>query len=166
MHPILRRLVYLSLIFFLILAVIPPYNWICKMSGKCSGIVFENFLPSTEGNKEITAFMEVMNYRQDIEFEVVDPKMLHTVSGRKNSVIYHVKNLAGHAVKFRPEFSVEPKEMAKYISRDECLCFREYSMKKGEEIELPATFTFKSKIDKDFAGKDITVRMIYTAKVE
>ncbi len=166
MHPILRQLVYLALIFFLILSAIPPYNWICKISEKCNGFTLENFLPSTQGNKPITAFMEVVNNRQDIEFEVIEPKMLNTVSGKKNSVIYRVKNVSNHTIKFRPEFSVEPKEMVKYISRQECLCFREYSIKRGETIELPATFKFKSKIDKDFADKDVAVRMIYTAKAE
>lgn len=165
MNPILRSLVYLALIFFTIFVAIKPYNWICHLSKKCNEIVFDNLIPGVEGNQEITAIMEVIDQRDDIEFEVDEPKMLHTVSGRKNIVTYHIQNISKDTVKIRPKFSVEPKEAEKYISRQECLCFREYKLKKGEAILVPTSFKFKSKLDQEIAEKKIgsKIRIIYTA---
>ncbi len=165
MSPILRRLLYVTLACFLLLALLNPYNWICRMSGKCNEIILSNILPTVEGNRQITVVMEAINQRSDIEFEAIDPKLFLTVSGRKNSTTYRVKNLSDQTVKFRPEFTIEPKEMSKYISRDQCLCFREYKIKKGEEIILPVSFRLKSKIDQDQTIKPgLMIRLVYTAK--
>ena len=164
MNPILRRLLYLALLFFMILTVIYPYNWFCKMSAKCDEIVYSNWIPTTEGNRQITALMEVHNKSTDIDFEVDEPKMLNTVSGRKNQVFYRIQNISNHKVKFRPQFLVEPKEFAKFVSRDGCLCFKEYTIKQGEELILPVSFKFKSKINDEAVGENLIVRLIYKAE--
>lgn len=165
MHPILRWSLYLSLIIFVGFVAIRPYNWFCKISTKCTEINIADLMPSVEGNQPIRAAMEARNYRADIEFEVIDPKMINTVSGRKNTVTYSVKNLSDHTVKFRPEFSVEPKEFKEYVARQECLCFREYSLAKGESMVIPASFKFKSAIDEELTKKKIDlIQIIYTAK--
>ena len=165
MSPILRALVYLALIFFTIFVAVKPYNWVCRFSKKCNEIVFDNFIPSIEGNQEITTIMEAVDQRDDVEFEVDEPKILYTVTGRKNVVTYHIKNISRDTIKIRPKFSVEPKEAEKFISRQECLCFREYKLKRGETIVVPTSFTFKSKLEQAIAEKKIstTIKITYTA---
>lgn len=166
MHPILRSLVYLALILFTVFVAIKPYNWVCRLSNKCSEIVLENLIPNIEGDQEIKVILEVINKREDIEFEVNEPKNLDTVSGRKNVVNYTVKNLTQNEVKFRPKFSIEPAEAQDFISRQECLCFKEYKLAKGETIVIPTRFKFKSKIDQEIAAKnlDSTIKISYSAE--
>ncbi len=163
MHPVLRKFVYLALTFLVLLVALQPYNRFCNFSGKCSAIYLSDLLPTTEGGTQILVVMEAMNYRSDLDFEVFEPRTLNTVSGKKNTVTYRVKNLSDHEIKFRPEFYVEPKEFEKYVSRQECLCFREHLIKKGEELILPTTFKLKSEIDADpiFKETDAQFRIGY-----
>ena len=165
MSPVLRALLYLALTFFAIFLAIKPYNWFCQISEKCHELVLANLIPEAEGNHQIKVLMEARDEREDIDFEVVEPKMFNTVSGRKNETTYRIKNITKHSVKFRPEFSVEPKEFTKYINRQECLCFREYKIEEGEQIIVPASFYIKGKINAEDANKEnLTIRIIYTAK--
>ncbi len=164
MNKFLKALLYTALIFFVIFAAIQPYNWFCNLSKKCSAVKVSKFLSEKEGNRQITIFMEAIDLRDDIDFEVLDPKMIMTVSGRDNKVFYRVTNLSNKTVNFRPEFRIEPSDYAKLVDREECLCFREYKIEKGEELILPASFKIKGKINKEPADKNLTIRLIYTAK--
>jgi cytochrome c oxidase assembly protein Cox11 len=166
MHPKLRNISYALAAIIIILLALQPYNRLCQYSGRCSQIYLSDLLPSREGTETITAFMEVLNYRSDLDFEVFEPRNLETVSGRKNTVTYRIKNLTDRTIKFRPQFSVQPKELEKYLVRSECLCFREHTLKKGEELILPTIFKFKSAISKDQVFKDNfrEIRIIYSLK--
>jgi cytochrome c oxidase assembly protein Cox11 len=166
MPPLLRKLVYLALIFLVILVGLQPYNRFCQSSGKCQTVYVSDFLPSPEGNVEINIVAEVLNYRSDIDFEVFSHSDPTTVSGRKNTVTYSVRNISNQEVKFRPEFYVEPKELEKYVVQRECLCFREYTLKKGEELMLSSVFKIKSGIENDpiFKKMEGEIRIGYTQK--
>lgn len=149
MHPILRRLLYLALIFFVIFVGLQPYNRFCNYSGKCNGIYLTDLIPGQEGKVPINAILEVRNQRGDFTFEVDEPQIIFTVSGRVNTGNYRIQNTENHTVTFRPEFYVQPKAFEKYVIRRECLCFREYSVKKGESLLVRSVFKIDSAIEKD-----------------
>lgn len=164
MNKFLKTLLYVALIFFVIFVAIQPYNWFCNLSKKCSAVKISKIFNEKEGNRQINIFMEAIDLRDDLDFEVVDPKMIMTVSGRDNKVFYRVTNLSKKTVTFRPQFRIEPAEYAKYVDREECLCFREYKIETGEELLLPASFKIKGKINSENADKSLNIRLIYTAK--
>lgn len=149
MNPILRRLLYLALIFFVILVLLQPYNRFCSSSGKCEGIYLSDFIPHHEGDLQISILMEAQNKRGDIDFETVEPQLIYTVSGRKNIANYRIRNTSNHTVIFRPKFYVEPQEFTKYLIRRECLCSREFKIKKGETIVVRSIFKIDPEIEKD-----------------
>ncbi len=149
MNPILRRLLYLSLIFFVIFVVLQPYNRFCSYSGKCEGIYVSDLVWQREGNLQINIIMEAQNKRADIDFETIDPKLIYTVSGRKNIANYRITNTSNNTVIFRPKFYVEPQSLAQYLIRRECLCSQEYSVKKGQTLVVRSIFKIDPAIEKD-----------------
>lgn len=139
MHPVLKIILRLAIIFAVIFTVIQPYNWFCQIERSCEPFYFSYYYPKREGIKPITIRFVIQNYREDLDF-TVDQQTLETVSGRKNTVTYHAKNLSNRVIRFRPKLQVRTESFAKYLTRYECPCFHEYKLKKGEEIELKMKF--------------------------
>ncbi|NBV06599.1 MAG: hypothetical protein EBS06_05120 [Proteobacteria bacterium] len=166
MHPTLRKMLYLALIFFVIFVALQPYNYFCNYSNKCQGIYLSELFPSPEGETQISAIMEIKNLRNDIIFETEEPKIIYTVSGKKNIANYRIENNSDKTIRFRPEFYVEPKEFKKYVIRRECLCFREYKLRRGEVILVHSSFKIDPAIEKDpiFIRDKPNIRIGYLAK--
>ncbi|MDX2082607.1 MAG: cytochrome c oxidase assembly protein [Rickettsiales bacterium] len=154
MHPFLRKIVLLALIFFAIFCILQPYNRFCINSGKCNEIYLSDLIPDREGKTQINIIAEVKNYRTDLDFALQNPQPISTVSGKKNIVNYRIQNLTDHNITFRPDFYVEPKEFEDYVIRRACLCAREYEIKKGETIFLRSVFKIDRRIDDDLILKE------------
>ena len=144
MNQKLRIIFRILSVFVVAFVAVQPYNWYCRTHGKCSQFYFEDLLPDFEGKAGAQLIFEVKNYRPDVEIKVAEPQMINTVTGKRNVITYRIENLSNHAVRFRPEFYVEPQEFKKYISLRECLCFREQIIKKGEITALQSVFKIRS----------------------
>ena len=144
------RFLTISLLIFLVLK---PYNWFCNYSQKCQPIYLSELLPTFEGKKPITIIPQAKNYNKYLEFESLT-KSFRTVSGRKNTIKFKVKNLTQSYVKFRPEFYINPQDYDYYIIRQNCLCFEEITLQKDEERELIFTFKVKRVFDTEEANTD------------
>lgn len=149
MRPITRFFLYSFGIFFILFVALQPFNWFCQISRKCQKVYLLDLIPSFEGDTKINVVLEIKNFRKDLEFIVNDVDTITTVSGRKNTVNYKVKNNSNRVIKFKPKFYTEPKSLSKYINSRDCLCFEEYKLQKGEELDLQASFRIDADVEKD-----------------
>lgn len=146
MNPLLRLLIRCAVIFAIIYAAIQPFNWYCQLTQKCKSFnLAETFSFEKEGFTSIKVDFEVTSYREDLEFLPLESSII-TVTGRKNSMTYHAKNLSTHMIRFRPTLKVEPQVFEQYITRYECLCSHVYKLKVGEAIQPEMRFAISSKI--------------------
>ena len=152
MHPLIRILFRLIALFLVIFMLVQPFNWFCKISGKCQPFYFSYYIPSQQGIEPIEVSFEVTNLRSDLDL-AADRSPITTVSGKKNSVIYYAKNISDHEVNFRPRLIVEPESLDKYITRYQCLCSNDYTLKPGEQKTLEMRFAINHKIEKDAVFK-------------
>lgn len=161
MLKIIFRIFALCLLAFIL---VQPYNIYCRTQGSCSQFHFADLLPTIEGKEEFQMIFEIKNYRPDIEITVAEPQMITTVTGRKNIVNYQVENITNRAVRFRPEFYVEPSELKNEIATRECLCFKEHIIKKGEKVILSATFIAKNSANEFLRNSEEAVRIGYVIR--
>jgi cytochrome c oxidase assembly protein Cox11 len=146
MNPKLRITLQIIAAFFVILFLIQPYNWFCQLSQSCKPFYLSYYLPKREGTKNINIDFSAENYRRDVTF-TPDKPSLTTVSGRKNVVIYTIRNSSKKFIKVRPKMIIEPKEVEDFIIRHECLCFKQYTIKAGGSLELRLEFELDKKIE-------------------
>lgn len=152
MHPLIRILFRLGALFLIVFMLVQPFNWFCNISGKCQSFYFSYYIPSQQGTEPIEVSLEVANLRSDLDL-AADISPLTTVSGKKNSVTYYAKNISDHEVNFRPRLIIEPQSLDKYITRYQCLCSNDYTLKPGEQKILKMRFAIDRKIEKDAAFK-------------
>lgn len=159
MNPLIRLLIRLAIIFVVIFVAIQPFNWYCQLTQKCQTFSLSYYLPHKEGTEPVNVAFEIKSYREDLEIEPLEPTMI-TVVERKNTVIYHAKNLSSHLIRFRPILRVEPEALEKYIVRYECLCSSNFKLKVGEAIQPQMRFSISHKIYDDPAFKNLTDKVI------
>jgi cytochrome c oxidase assembly protein Cox11 len=146
MHPLIRFLLRCSLIVVAVLVVSRPYNWYCNLNQSCKPFYFSYYIPKQEGTKSIEVSMEVSNYREDLDFSVMD-QMIMTVANRKNVAVYHAKNISDHVIRFQPDLYFSPPMFEKFVKRYQCLCFHQYKLNPGESIDLKMEFEIDPAIE-------------------
>jgi cytochrome c oxidase assembly protein Cox11 len=161
MHPLLRFLLRSFLLFILVLLVARPYNWYCNLNQSCKPFYLSYYIPKQEGTKPIEVTMEVVNFREDLDFSVRDP-LVTTVANRKNVAIYHVKNISNHVIRFSPDLYFNPINFEKFVKRYQCLCFHQYSLNPGESVDLNMEFEISSDVEnaeiKGLRSKDMIAK--------
>jgi cytochrome c oxidase assembly protein Cox11 len=145
MHPTIKISLRIGIIFALIFFASKPYNFFCNLTNKCQPFYFSYLIPKKEGKTPVTLNFEITNYRQGLDFRVLSDSF-QTVSNRKNIVNYSAKNTSNRTIKFNTELVVEPEYLEEYITRYQCLCSQQYSLKPNEEIKLRMIFL----IDEEF----------------
>jgi len=60
--------------------------------------------------------------------------------GRLYEATFHARNLSGAATIGQAVPSIAPNDMAKYLQKTECFCFRPQSFAKDESREMPVRF--------------------------
>ncbi len=128
--------------------MIPPFNYICRLTNKCYPIILSYYLPKNIGKERYEIFFMTKDYSEDVQFTATSRSKIVN-SGDDVFVIYRAKNISNHEVKIRPMPYVEPDEANKYIKFYECLCFREHKIKAGETINLMVKMNLNRAIEKD-----------------
>ena len=148
MHPLIRILIRTTIILFVIIAAIQPFNWFCQITQACRPFYLSYYIPKRQGTLSINLAFEATSYNEDIVFSQEEPAMM-TVGNRKNIVTYYIKNNSRKIFRFQPKLSVEPDYTEKYLIRYECPCFRGYKLKPGEEMKLRMEFEIDRAIEND-----------------
>jgi cytochrome c oxidase assembly protein Cox11 len=146
MSPIFRIFLRIAVVLFVLFFAIQPYNWFCALTSSCESFHLSSLIPKKEGTMPLEVFLEIRSYNQNLVFEPLEPSVT-TVTNKKTTVTYRVKNTSKRVIRFRPNLIVEPKSFEKYLVRYECLCSHLYKLKGGEERELTMRFEISDDID-------------------
>lgn len=145
MHPAIKTSLRIGIILALLFFVSKPYNFFCNLTNKCQPFYFAYLIPKKEGTTPIVINFEVTNYNRELDFRVLNSR-LETVANRINIVNYSAKNNSKRKIKFQPKFVTEPEYFDEFITRYQCLCSSQYSLKPGEEIKLQMIFVVGKEI--------------------
>ena len=147
MNPALLLTIRLLAVLLIAFFAIQPFNWFCQISQKCQPFFLSYYFPKEIG-KKIRLSVNALDYSEKVEFTVIKPDE-ETYTNSKESAIYHVKNISKKTINFRPTLIVEPKYVAEYLIRYQCLCLHKYRLKAGEEIDIMMEFMIDKKIESD-----------------
>lgn len=148
----IKSLIYslLGCILVLIL-MLQPYNLYCRFLSNCQPIFLSEFLPSKIGKKEI-----IVNFDSRVSDKISklisfkpQKSLEKIISGQRVKNIYIIENLGNQTLKIKTKFQIKPQEADKYLSKIQCLCFRQIIVNPGQKLEVPVNFKIGSKIEKD-----------------
>ncbi len=140
--------VYVVAFLLITLLLIKPFNFFCSLSSKCSPIILSYYLPTQKGHKDFEVNFEAQNQLSTLEFKVLNPKAVMK-AGQNITVIFTAKNLTNQEITIRPEYFIDPQNTDQYLTRYECLCFKEHIMPAGQEIQMPFRIKIDPEIEKD-----------------
>ncbi len=140
--------VYFLAFILIALLLVKPFNSFCSLTSKCNPIILSYYLPSKKGNQDFEVNFKAENQLSTLEFKVLTPKAT-IKTGQNITIIFTAKNLSNHQIKIRPEYFIEPKNADNYITRYQCLCFKEHMIPANQEIQMPFRIKIDPKIEQD-----------------
>jgi cytochrome c oxidase assembly protein subunit 11 len=85
--------------------------------------------------------------------------------GETVTVVYKVKNTLNRDVVAQAKPHIQPEAVAKYLTKDECFCFRNQLFKAGEERDLPVVFRISSEMPRDARSLAMSYTFFDTASI-
>ena len=154
-------------------ALIPLYNVICDafgINGSFSAIEDGSYNASEETQKALangvdhsrTVTMQFMvneSVGLDLDFRPT-VKKLDFSPGEVKEVSYYVKNRSDKTITIQAIPDITPNLAKKYLAKIECFCFRQQTLKPGEEREMPLRFVVNSAMPDNIAVLTMTYRFI------
>jgi len=104
-------------------------------------------------------FLVTENEALDLEFRALTNKLTFN-PGEVKEVNYYVKNRSDKAMVIQAIPDISPNIAKKYLAKIECFCFRQQTLKPGEEKKMPLRFVVNSVIPDNIPVLTITYRYI------
>lgn len=126
-------------------AAVPLYQLFCQVTG-FGGTTQRATLMQAE-SAEQGATGETISIRFDasldrgMPWEFRPKQVTETVTiGQRDLVFYIAKNNSDVPVTGTATFNVEPEQAGVHFNKIECFCFREQTLRPGQEVEMPVLF--------------------------
>lgn len=154
-------------------ALIPLYNVLCDtlgINGSFTAIEDGTYNASEETKKALangvdrsrTVTMQFLvneSIGLDLDFRPMT-KTLDLNPGEVKEVSYYVKNRSDKTITIQAIPDITPNLAKKYLAKVECFCFRQQTLKPGEEREMPLRFVVNSSIPGNITVLTMTYRFI------
>jgi cytochrome c oxidase assembly protein subunit 11 len=154
-------------------ALIPLYNVFCDafgINGSFSSIEDGTYNSSDETQKALAngvdrsrtismQFLVSDSVGLDLDFRALT-KRLDFNPGEVEEVSYYIKNRSDKTVTIQAIPDITPNLAKKYLAKIECFCFRQQTLKPGEERNMPLRFVVNSAIPDNIEILTITYRFI------
>lgn len=154
-------------------ALIPLYDVLCNalgINGSYTEITKGTYNASEETKKALangvdrsrTVTMQFMvndSFGLDLDFRPLTKK-LDLNPGEVKEVSYYVKNRSDKTITIQAIPDITPNLAKKYLAKIECFCFRQQTLKPGEEREMPLKFVVNSAIPDSISILTMTYRFI------
>jgi cytochrome c oxidase assembly protein subunit 11 len=139
-------------------ALVPLYNAYCKVTGINTSLTLSEFEKTPDLTHEITIqFIATNNAALPWEFKPLKNSLtLHP--GENSRVLFYVKNNSNHTMTVQAIPSYAPVTAPNYFHKIECFCFRQQTLKAGEEREMPVVFHLSKIMPADIH----TITLAYT----
>ena len=154
-------------------ALIPLYNVFCDafgINGSFSSIEDGTYNASEETQKALAngvdksrtismQFLSSDSVGLDLDFRPLT-KRLEFNPGQVEEVSYYIKNRSDKTITIQAIPDITPNLAKKYVAKIECFCFRQQTLKPGEERKMPLRFVVNSAIPDNIEILTITYRFI------
>jgi len=104
-------------------------------------------------------FLVTDNDALDLEFRAVTSELVFH-PGEIKEVNFYVKNRSDKPMVIQAIPDITPNIAKKYLAKIECFCFRQQTLKPGEEKEMPLRFVVNSVIPEKISVLTMTYRFI------
>ena len=154
-------------------ALIPLYNVFCDafgINGSFTAIEDGTYNPSEETQKALAngvdtsrtismQFLASDSIGLNLDFRPLT-KRLEFNPGQVEEVSYYIKNRSDKTITIQAIPDITPNLAKKYLAKIECFCFRQQTLKPGEERNMPLRFVVNSAIPDSIELLTITYRFI------
>jgi cytochrome c oxidase assembly protein subunit 11 len=154
-------------------ALIPLYNVLCDafgINGSFTDIENGTYNVTEETKKALangvdhsrTVTMQFLvndSVGLDLDFYPL-VKRLDMNPGEVKEVSYYVKNRSDKTITIQAIPDITPNLAKKYLAKIECFCFRQQTLKPGEERKMPLRFVVNSAIPNNIGILTMTYRFI------
>lgn len=134
-------------------ALIPVYDWICKISGingKSVKTIDANTAYTVDSNREIAVeFISTVNKPDTLAFSAETAK-LQAHPGEYRTVSFQGTNKTDRPLVIRTMPSLSPGMVSEYLKM-ECFCFTEQTLKPGESRKFPVRFVISPELPDRYA---------------
>ncbi len=123
-------------------ASVPLYRLFCQITGidGTTGKDVGGSAPGAVVGKSIIVRFDA-NHVPALPWDFKPEDNLQTVTiGAREMAFYQAKNLSGQPITGSATFNVTPTYAAKYFTKIECFCFREQTLKPGEQVRMPVIY--------------------------
>ncbi len=104
-------------------------------------------------------FLVTENNALDLEFRALTNKITFN-PGEVKEVSYYVRNRSNQPMVIQAIPDISPNIAKKYLAKIECFCFKQQTLKPGEEKEMPLRFVVNSVIPDSIPVLTMTYRYI------
>jgi len=151
-------LLVVAVMFGFCFAMAPLYAAYCKITGINTSLTLTEFEKTPDLTREVTLqFVATNNAALPWEFRPLKTSMtMHP--GENGKILFHVKNNSNHTMTVQAIPSYAPIGAANYFHKIECFCFRQQTLKAGEEKDMPVVFHLSKIMPADIQ----TITLAYT----
>jgi cytochrome c oxidase assembly protein subunit 11 len=145
--------------FFFSFALVPLYDVFCEVTGLNGKVALESTnIKEVDTGREIKLqFISHNNEEMPWIFKPSE-EVLDVKTGKYYTTTFYVKNVTNREMTAQAIPSVAPSNAASHLSKLECFCFNQQTLKPGEEALLPVKFL----VDTDLPNNIKSVAMSYT----
>jgi cytochrome c oxidase assembly protein subunit 11 len=145
--------------FFFSFALVPLYDVFCEVTGLNGKVALESTnIKEVDTGREIKLqFISHNNEEMPWIFKPSE-EVLDVKTGKYYTTTFYVKNVTNREMTAQAIPSVAPSNAASHLSKLECFCFNQQTLKPGEEALLPVKFL----VDTDLPSNIKSVAMSYT----
>jgi cytochrome c oxidase assembly protein subunit 11 len=145
--------------FFFSFALVPLYDVFCEVTGLNGKVALESTnIEEVDTGREIKLqFISHNNEEMPWIFKPSE-EVLDVKTGKYYTTTFYVKNVTNREMTAQAIPSVAPSNAASHLSKLECFCFNQQTLKPGEEALLPVKFL----VDTDLPNNIKSVAMSYT----
>ncbi len=154
MSPKTKLIIRIALFFILTFIAIQTFNRFCLFGNNCQPFYFSRYIPRTEGSKSFSIDIAAQNYRSDLDFHSLNPR-INTVSNRINQVTFIAQNTSEKTINFQPKLVINPENFSQHFYGISCLCSQSYTLKPQEKIKLTMEFIIKKSVEETSDFKEI-----------
>jgi cytochrome c oxidase assembly protein subunit 11 len=139
-------------------AMVPMYRQICQAIGISQTRIVAPANTQVDASREVRVELLASTAGSlPWKFEALDREVrMHP--GELVTVHYRVTNTLGHAVTAHANMSTAPMNAGRWISKQECFCFTNQTLRPGETREMPVVFRVLTDVPRDVE----TIALSYT----
>ena len=143
-------------------AAVPLYRAFCQFTGFDGTPLRAERAPGAVAGQIGVRFDANINSALPWKFEP-EQETVSIAPGARTQIFYRATNLTARTTTGRAVFNVTPELAGPYISKIECFCFTEQTLKGGQTVDMPVVFYVDPRINDDPDTKDIhEITLSYT----